>query len=242
MDRNRERDRDRLNMPIVADSVFNRQVSNVRTNQLSLEQLRVLAELNAPADRQPENFVGQSQSTTPGRQVLTQEDVERIAFYDDLTPVYNFRYLLRKLDREVRRSKRYNRPLSIMIVAIGGLQKIQAEFGDQIHLNTLIFVANQLNAASRTDIDMVARYGDDRFLLMLPETPGSGAVIVADRIRKKFLDLPFQHNWHKLWVETSIGIAYFPAHGTAPQELIAKADLACDLVVERGGNGTAFCP
>lgn len=186
MDRNRERDRDRLNMPIVADSVFNRQVSNVRTNQLSLEQLRVLAELNAPADRLPENFVGQSQSTTQGRQILTQEDVERIAFYDDITPVYNFRYLLRKLDREVRRSKRYNRPLSIMIVAIGGLQKIQAEFGDQIHLNTLIFVANQLNAASRTDIDMVARYGDDRFLLMLPETPGSGAVIVADGFARSF--------------------------------------------------------
>ena len=167
MDRNRDRDRDRLNMPIIADSVFNRQVSNVRTNQLSLEQLRALAELNAPTERQGQDAMGQRQQMSQGRQVLTQEDLERIAFYDDLTPVYNFRYLLRKLDREVRRSKRYNRPLSIMIVAIGGLQKIQAEFGDQIHLNTLIFVANQLNAASRTDIDMVARYGEDRFLLIL---------------------------------------------------------------------------
>lgn len=234
----RDRDRNSLNRPVISDSVFNRQVSNVRTDLLTLEQLRSLAELNAPVARQDQN-----QAQAPqGRQALTQEDVERIAFYDDTTPVYNLRYLLRKLDREVRRSKRYNRPLSIMIVAIGGLPKIKAEFGDQIELNALIFAADHLNAATRTDIDMVARYGEDRFIIVLPETPGSGAVIVADRIRKKFLDLPFQHQWHKLWVETSIGIAYFPAHGTAAQELVAKADLACDIVVERGGNGTAFCP
>lgn len=221
---------------VIKDNLFHRRLSDMRNNMITQDHLAAMAELNRPVERsifsEPE----------PEKTVLTHDDVERIAFYDELAPVYNFRYLMRKLDREMRRSKRYNRPLSVLMVAFQNLMNIGRQYSHQAQDDAIVWVGNTLNELTRIDVDMVARFGDERFILILPETPGNGAAIVAERVRKKFEDNPISYMWHKIHLEASVGIAYFPGHGTQAQELVAKADLAADLVISRGGNGTAFCP
>jgi len=221
---------------VIKDNLFHRRLSDMRNSMITQETLNAMAELNRPSER---TIFSEPEAT---KTTLTHEDVERIAFYDELAPVYNFRYLMRKLDREMRRSKRYNRPLSVLMVYFQNLMNIGRNYSVKALDESIIWVGNTLNSQTRLDVDMVARFGDDRFILVLPETPGNGAAIVAERVRKKFEDNPITYMWHKIHIEASVGIAYFPGHGTDARELVAKADLATDLVVARGGNGTAFCP
>lgn len=227
---------DRYEEAVIKDNLFHRRLSDLRNSSLTAEHLAAMAELNRPAERTIFS------APEPAKTILTHEDVERIAFFDDLSPAYNFKYLMRKLDREMRRSKRYNRPLSVLCVAFQGLMNIGRNFSAIAQDGAVNWVGESLLGSTRLDVDMVGRFGDERFLVILPETPGSGATIVAERIRKKFEDNCIQYQWHKIYIQASVGISYFPGHGTGAQELVAKADLAADLVQARGGNGTAFCP
>lgn len=227
---------DRYEEAVIKDNLFHRRLSDLRNSSLTQEHLAAMAELNRPTERTMFSKVEEEKT------ILTHEDVERIAFYDDLAPVYNFKYFMRKLDREMRRSKRYNRPLSVLCVAFSGINRIGQNFSSIAQDNAVYWVGEHLLNSTRMDVDMVGRFGDERFLVVLPETPGSGATIVAERMRKKFEDNFIQHQWHKIYLQASVGIAYFPGHGTGAQELVAKSDLAAEMVQSRGGNGTAFCP
>ena len=226
---------------VARDNVFHRRLSDVRNASLTEDHLKALEELNLPREQtifSDEEPVKERHKKT----ILSQDDVLRIAFYDDVTHAYNFRYLVRRLERELKRSKRYNRPLSVFICDLHGFKKIKDSFGVTAVEDAQAQAAEHLIKATRIDVDMVARFGDERFLVMLPETPGSGAAILAERVRKMFEAVELEYRWHKLKVEASIGIAYFPGIASDAAEIIAKADLACDLVIEKGGNGTAFCP
>lgn len=227
---------DKYEEAVIKDNLFHRRLSDVRNSSLTPEHLAAMAELNRPSQRT------MFSEPTEQKTILTHDDVERIAFYDDLAPVYNFKYFMRKLDRELRRSKRYNRPLSVLCVAFSGIQRIGQNFSSIAQDNAVYWVGENLLISTRMDVDMVGRFGDERFLVVLPETPGSGATIVAERMRKRFEDNCIQHQWHKIYLQASVGIAYFPGHGTGASELVAKADLAAEMVQQRGGNGTAFCP
>lgn len=221
---------------VIKDNLFHRRLSDLRNSALTPAHLAAMAELNRPAERTI--FSAPEEEKT----LLSHDDVERIAFFDEVAPVYNFKYWMRKLDREMRRSKRYNRPLSVLCVAFSGLMNIGQKYSSIALDDALIWTGEHLLQSTRMDVDMVCRYGDERFLIALPETPGSGAAIVAERVRKSFEDNHIQYQWHKIYIQASVGIAYFPGHGTQVQELVAKSDLAAELVQSRGGNGTAFCP
>jgi len=173
---------------------------------------------------------------------LSDEEIDQRAFFDIYTPTYNFRYLLRSMHRELVRARRYKRPLSVIVVILDGLKGILEQYGS-VPLEQAIFAgAETLIRASRADVDMVGRYGEDRFILLLPETPGTGASVLCERIRKQFMKLEIQHQWYKIPLTCSIGIAYHPGHGGGIEELIAQADLAAEVVQEHGGNGIAYAP
>lgn len=232
------------NMPdrtFIRDGVFHRQLSNVRNQVWSDGKVKALEQANAPGERQAGDIFSHVRGSDE-EITLTSDDLDLIAFYDGLPGCYNFRYLFRKLTREVKRSKRYNRPTSVVMVGVDGFDKIELGFGN-LAADTVVFsVIEFLLAGIRTDVDMCGRLADDRYILVLPETPGRGATVLADRLRKRFEDLDLRHNWHKLPVTLSFGVAYFPGHGDDPRELIARADLACEFVQSRGGNGFAFAP
>lgn len=225
----------------VRDGVFHRRLSNVRNSVFTETKMRALEQANAPGDREKGDVFAHMKDQTE-QIVIDDEELDLIAFFDGLPGCYNFRYIMRRLSRELKRSKRYNRPTSVVIVGIDGLDNVEPNFGD-LAVDTVVFsVIDFLLDGVRADVDMVGRLADDRYILVLPETPGRGAAILCDRLRKKFEDVELKHNWHNIPATLSFGIGYYPAHGEDPREIIARADLACEFVQQRGGNGYAFAP
>ena len=222
----------------VRDGIFHRSLSNVR-NSVFTEARNKQDVAEGKASQEPDLF---SHLREEDEYSICEEDLELIAFYDGLPGCYNFRYLMRRLSRELKRSKRYNRPTTVVICGIDGFDNVEPNYGEPA-VDTVVFSVIQfLLDGIRSDVDMAARLSDDRYILVLPETPGRGAAILCDRLAKKFESVELKHNWHRIPVTLSFGIGYYPVHGEDPREIIARADLACEFVQQRGGNGFAFAP
>ncbi|MBS1994752.1 MAG: GGDEF domain-containing protein [Cyanobacteria bacterium SZAS LIN-2] len=225
----------------IRDGAFHRAIANVRNQVWTETKMSALSKANEPGVReQGDVFAHVKPEEDP---VFSDEDIESIAFYDGLEGCYNLRYLVRKLVHELKRSKRYNRPTALVMVGIDGFDRIEPEYGELAADKVVFTVIEFLLGVVRTDIDMVGRLSDDRYILVLPETPGKGAAIMAERTRLLFNNtIELKHNWHRLPITLSFGITYFPGHGEDSKELIARADLACEFVQSRGGDGFAFAP
>lgn len=220
---------------VIKDNLFHRRVSDIR-NQVTwdFEQTQKAVDL-----LQSGNALGHNQQQ--GRE-LTEEEIEAIAFFDALTPNFKFAYMLRVLRRELKRAKRYGRPLSVLLVAFDGAMAIESRHGALAQDEVLRSAGATLNSLVRNDVDLVGRYLNERFVIVAPETAGKGAAILAERIRKKFESTVFKIHWHEVHLTTSIGIAYYPGHGDDAEELIVQADMATEFIERRGGNGIAYAP
>lgn len=163
------------------------------------------------------------------------DEMERLALLDSLTELYNSRTLHKELKDELRRAKRYKRPVSLCMISIDGFKDITRQYGALTSDAVLKVVAGVLQSCVR-DVDIAARYSADQFAIVLPETNASGAAVVAERIRQRVGTQAITHNWHSLKVTTSIGLASFPAHAREQDELIARAMQALELSVQRGGD------
>ncbi len=230
---------------IVRDNVFHRRVSEVRNQNLTYDEMMLLDLLNGPGPvkkREQAPGIFDKEEEEQERIVYTQDDIDRITFFDETRPVYNYRYLLRKFRREMSRSRRYNRPVSVMVLALDGIKDIAKEYGYLSAETAILTAAETINSCIRSDVDLAGRYGDDKFILVLPETPGNGAGVLAERIRKKFESIQIKHQWYVIPMTASLGISHFPGHGNQCEELIAKADIAAEGVQGRGGNGIGYAP
>ncbi len=163
------------------------------------------------------------------------EELERLALLDSLTELYNSRTLIKELKDELKRAKRYKRPVSLIMLSIDGFKEHSRQYGALTADAVLKVVANVMRSCVR-DVDIPARYSADDFAIILPETNASGAAIVAERIRQRIGTQAITHNWHNLKVTSSIGLASFPAHAREHDELIARAIQALELAVQRGGD------
>ncbi|MBU6451667.1 MAG: GGDEF domain-containing protein [Cyanobacteria bacterium REEB67] len=225
----------------IRDGAFHRAVSNVRNQVFTETKMAALNRAGAPGVREQGDVFAHVKPG--GEPEFSEGDIEAIAFYDGLEGCYNLRYLVRKLVHELKRSKRYNRPTALIMVGIDGFDRIEPEYGELAADKVVFTVIEFLLGVTRSDIDLVGRLADDRYILVLPETPGKGAAIMAERTRLLFnSSVELKHNWHTLPITLSFGITYFPGHGEDARELIARSDLACEFVQMRGGDGFAFAP
>ena len=163
------------------------------------------------------------------------DELERLALLDSLTELYNSRTFLKELKDELKRAKRYKRPVSLCMVSIDGFKEVSRQYGALTGDVVLKVVASVLQSCVR-DVDIAARYSAEEFAIVLPETNASGAAIVAERIRQRVGSQGITHNWHNLKVTASIGLASFPAHAREHDELIARAVQALETALQRGGD------
>lgn len=165
---------------------------------------------------------------------------EELSITDDLTRLYNSRYLNATLRSEVERSKRYRTPVSLIFLDLDGFKNVNDQHGHLFGSRTLVEVAAVIRETVRT-IDVVSRFGGDEFTVILPQTGPEGAFIIAERIRRQIAETVFLRS-HGLEVRitTSIGIASFPDHGRSKDDLLARADQAMYSVKGRGKNGVAL--
>ncbi|MEW6730737.1 MAG: sensor domain-containing diguanylate cyclase [Acidobacteriota bacterium] len=161
---------------------------------------------------------------------------ERLCQIDDLTQLYNSRYLYRALELEMKRSRRYAIPLSVIFLDLDGFKRVNDTNGHLCGSATLTEVANLMMGLVR-ETDIVARYGGDEFVIVLPETPAERAVTIAERIRKQIEAHVFRGGGDsEIYLTASFGVAAYPEHASSPAALIRCADKAMYTAKECNKN------
>jgi diguanylate cyclase (GGDEF)-like protein len=162
---------------------------------------------------------------------------EQLTITDDLTQLFNSRYLNLYMGRELKRCKRHGIPLSVIFLDLDGFKGINDRHGHLAGSRTLTEVGTILGKAVR-ESDILARYGGDEFVVVLPETPPSGALVIAERIRKAIEAHPFlAEDGLNAHISASLGVASYPENGLSPEALIQKADQAMYRVKDKNKNG-----
>jgi diguanylate cyclase (GGDEF)-like protein len=157
--------------------------------------------------------------------------LEKLAITDGLTGLRNHRNFQELLADEFKRSRRYKKPLSVMLLDVDHFKKFNDSFGHPAGDAVLKRVAVILTGQARTT-DQVARYGGEEFALVLPETDAQGAEIIAERIRHAIADDAWEHRR----VTVSIGISSLDDDIADIAFMIEAADKALYVSKEKGRN------
>jgi diguanylate cyclase (GGDEF)-like protein len=168
---------------------------------------------------------------------LTVERAEALSVTDDLTRLYNSRYLNQSLRRETKRAVRTNRALSLLFIDLDGFKAVNDTYGHMHGSRALVEAAAVIRSSAR-ETDVVARFGGDEFAVILPETAREGALMVAERIRDRIAAHSFlTADLLDVRLTASVGIATLPDVAASAEELMQAADRAMYKVKVSGKNG-----
>ena len=156
---------------------------------------------------------------------------------DPLTGLHNRRYQEARLAEELSRSKRYNYPLSFMMIDIDDFKLYNDRNGHQSGDRALEITAQCLRAALRK-VDVASRYGGEEFSILLPQTTVQEAGVIADRIRRKIMETPFPHGKSQPLgaVTVSIGLSSFSPSLDSADAIVRAADRALYHAKAHGKN------
>jgi diguanylate cyclase (GGDEF)-like protein/putative nucleotidyltransferase with HDIG domain len=160
-------------------------------------------------------------------------EVRSQAVRDDLTKLYNFRYLQEFLDNEISRCAKSGLCFSVILLDLDFFKTYNDVYGHLAGDDALIKIAQALTESIRVS-DVAARYGGDEFAVILPETDLEEAKEIAEKIKERVC-LNFQSSGSSL-LTTSLGVAAYPEHGQTKQQLIASADRALYKAKNFGRN------
>jgi diguanylate cyclase (GGDEF)-like protein len=168
---------------------------------------------------------------------LRVQRAEALSVTDDLTQLYNSRYLSQVLRRETKRASRSGRPLSLLFIDLDGFKTVNDSHGHLFGSRALVEAAAVIRASAR-ETDIVARFGGDEFSLVLPDTGSDGALAVGERIRERIAAHTFlQAEGLDTRLTVSVGVASLPDVAVTAEALIQAADEAMYYVKDRGKNG-----
>ncbi len=168
---------------------------------------------------------------------LQLKRAEALSVTDDLTHLYNSRYLNQVLRRETKRASRSGRPLSLLFMDLDGFKSINDRHGHLCGSRALVEAAAVIKASAR-ETDVVARFGGDEFAVVLPDTGGEGAYAVGERIRERIADHHFlEGEGLTIRLTVSVGVSTLPDVASSADELVHAADAAMYQVKDRGKNG-----
>ena len=168
---------------------------------------------------------------------LTLQRAEALSVTDDLTQLYNSRYLNQVLRREAKRASRSGRPLSLLFVDLDGFKGVNDIHGHLAGSQALVEAAGVIRRSAR-ETDVVARFGGDEFALILPDTGSEGAVAVGERVRERIAEHAFlASDGLDIRLTVSVGVATLPDVAASAEELVRSADMAMYRVKDAGKNG-----
>ena len=197
---------------------------SAREPQLAPSMLRAVRMLLEPASVALDN-------------ALLLKRAEALSVTDDLTHLYNSRYLNLVLRRETKRASRSGRPLSLLFIDLDGFKTVNDTHGHLYGSRALVEAAAVIRNSAR-ETDVVARFGGDEFALVLPDTGGEGAFAVGERIRERLAAYRFlAGDQLDIHLTASVGVATLPDVAASSEELMQAADKAMYAVKESGKNG-----
>jgi diguanylate cyclase (GGDEF)-like protein len=167
------------------------------------------------------------------------EALKKLTITDSLTGLLNRRYVLERLKDELSRSERHSHPMSLLMLDLDGFKCYNDSQGHIFGDNVLKATAETLLSTVRT-MDIVARYGGDEFIIILPETARSMAVYISERIRSNVEELrlpPLNTPTMECRpLTTSIGIVCYPENGDTVEGLLENVDKALYRAKTNGKN------
>ena len=162
-----------------------------------------------------------------------------LLYIDELTGLFNYRYLDVVLDRELKRSDRYGSNLAVLFLDIDLFKMVNDLFGHLIGSKVLREIGTLLRRSVR-DVDAVIRYGGDEYTIVLIETGVEGAAVVAERIRRTIEAHTFaREDGLAIKLTVSLGYACSPDDAKTKGELLEMADRAM-YRGKAGGKNLAF--
>ncbi len=174
-----------------------------------------------------ENLLFLAEQTTLGfENAYRYQGARELIYADDLTGLYNYRYLQIVLDQEIRRSERYGLEFAVVFIDLDKFKQVNDTHGHLAGSSVLKEVAGLLQQSVR-EVDIVFRYGGDEFTAMLVETDSRGAAVVAERIRQSIE----KHNFLadtglNLKVTCTVGYSTFPENASDKRGMVDLADRA----------------
>jgi len=151
---------------------------------------------------------------------------KELAFIDELTGLYNTRYLDYFVEKEIKRAKRQNYPLSFLFMDVDHFKQVNDVHGHLVGSRILIEVGKLIKEFVR-DIDIIIRYGGDEYIIILINTAPDGAHLVGDRLRQAIEKHEFMKSDDlKIHITASFGIATYPEHASNKDAIVDLADKA----------------
>lgn len=148
-------------------------------------------------------------------------ELERLSMTDGLTGLYNRRYLMSQLEKELHRAERHERRFCVLMIDVDRFKEYNDTHGHQAGDDVLMGMGLVIGDATR-EPDVPARYGGEEFIVLLPDCALGGGLEAAERIRARLAREVFEGDR----VTCSIGAAEYPTHGETAAPLIAAADAA----------------
>jgi two-component system cell cycle response regulator len=163
------------------------------------------------------------------------EEIYRLSTVDGLTQIFNKRYFLETLDREMSRARRYDRPLALVMFDIDHFKACNDTYGHRAGDYVLREIANLVRDRARK-VDVVARYGGEEFAVILPEINLEGARLMAEKVRGMIEGTRFVFEARHIPVTISIGVAEMNSAVQSADDLIKVADARLYRAKEGGRN------
>ncbi len=167
------------------------------------------------------------------RKAMTE--IKTLSEIDDLTGILNRRAFLSLGAHTVNLSQRYGRDFSIVMMDSDSLKTVNDAYGHEAGDELLKAMVSHAQQELRRP-DLLARYGGDEFVLLLPDTPVEGARLTAERIRERIAATPLIFETHRVDITASMGVASYPDHGADYEQVFEAADNALYASKSGGKN------
>jgi diguanylate cyclase (GGDEF)-like protein len=162
-------------------------------------------------------------------------EIKSLSETDVLTGVYNMRAFSVLSENISRQAERYARPFSLLMIDSDSLKTVNDKHGHEAG-NRLLKLTTRCIQSELRESDLVARFGGDEFVVLLPETPCSSATAVANKILNSIRSSPLAIRDKTIPVSASIGVACHPEHGSTIEVIKEKADKAMYASKSAGKN------
>lgn len=160
------------------------------------------------------------------------------AVKDDLTGLYNRRYINERLPLDIKYSKISESPLSIIMVDIDFFKKINDNYGHVNGDKVLMDFSNLVLKSIRSNIDWIGRYGGEEFIIVLKDTDLKNTYFVAEKIRKKLENTTFKYDDININITASFGIYSISDYDIEFSDLLSKVDKNLYQAKANGRNRT----